>query len=207
MRRLVFYVRLYSISILALVAVGVVLLFCPARADAGSGAPWPENQPEQLKVAPRADAPDALDEVNVVRVRAGLRPFIRDEGLTKAATGAAMFRAERLIEGHSSNDFAFVPAGSSADAAGCGAMDASWGFRACCTHENWTYAGAASVRGRDGRVYHHLFVRGATVSVDSRASCANSSVRVGVQSGTDVRVAVRFSSPRHHLFGRQRGCR
>jgi hypothetical protein len=29
----------------------------------------------------------------------------------------------------------------------------------CCVYENYTYAGAAWVSGRDGRRYMHLFVR------------------------------------------------
>ncbi len=33
------------------------------------------------------------------------------------------------------------------------------GFGACCSYENWNYAGAAAVIGRDGRRYMHLFVR------------------------------------------------
>ena len=51
----------------------------------------------------------------------GLRPFIRDEGLTQAARACAAFRARSLLFGHTGNDFAFVPAGTSASSAGCAA--------------------------------------------------------------------------------------
>ena len=102
---------------------------------------------------------DGLDEVNAKRAGRGLRPFVRDEGLTQAAQACASFRAERLLFGHTSNDFAFVPAGASAGSAGCAAYPASYGWMSCCTYENYTYAGAAAVTGRDGKRYMHLFVR------------------------------------------------
>jgi len=102
---------------------------------------------------------DSLDEVNAKRASRGLRPFVRDEGLTQAAQACASFRAERGLFGHTSNDFAFVPPGASASSAGCAAYPASYGWMSCCTYENYTYAGAAAVTGRDGRRYMHLFVR------------------------------------------------
>jgi hypothetical protein len=108
---------------------------------------------------PTGWAGDGLDEVNAKRAARGLRPFIRDEGLAHAARGCAAFRAERGLFGHSSNDFAFVPAGSSASSAGCAAYPASYGWMSCCTYESYTYAGAAWVTGRDGKRYMHLFVR------------------------------------------------
>ena len=104
-------------------------------------------------------ADDALDEVNRARAARGLRPFVKDAGLSQAAAGAADYRASRLIAGHTTNDFAFVPPGSSARAAGCAAWRPEWGWGACCTYERWTYAGAAVTVGRDGRRYMHLFVR------------------------------------------------
>jgi hypothetical protein len=104
-------------------------------------------------------AHEALDEVNATRARRGLRPFVRDDSLSKAARAAATFRAERLTQGHTPNDFAFVPAGGQATAAGCAAWEPSWGWGSCCTDENWAVAGAAWVLGRDGRRYMHLFVR------------------------------------------------
>jgi uncharacterized protein YkwD len=102
---------------------------------------------------------DGLDEVNAQRARRGLRPFVRDEGLTQAARACAGFRANHGLFGHTSNDFAFVPAGSYASSAGCAAYPASYGWMSCCVYENYTYAGAAWVTGRDGKRYMHLFVR------------------------------------------------
>lgn len=112
----------------------------------------------------RADAEigasvEALDEVNAARAQRGLRPFIRDDGLTVAAKSAASYRAARLMAGHTPNDFAHVPAGSSATAAGCAAWPASLGWGSCCAYENWTYAGAAYCVGADGRRFMHLYVR------------------------------------------------
>lgn len=99
---------------------------------------------------------DAFDEVNRQRATRGLRPYIRDEGLMKAAADCAAYRAANRIHGHT-NDFAFVPKGSSASCAGC----AAWaeGFGACEIFGNWTYAGAAYVVGADGLRYCHLFLR------------------------------------------------
>jgi hypothetical protein len=103
-------------------------------------------------------AEDALDEVNAVRAARGLPPFIYDEGLTMAACGCADFRAERLITGHC-NDFAALPEGVTARAAGCAAWHPELGWGACCSYQNYTYAGAAWTMGRDGRRYMHIFVR------------------------------------------------
>jgi hypothetical protein len=104
-------------------------------------------------------AGDGLDEVNAKRAARGLRPFIRDEGLTRAASACAAFRAERGLFGHTSNDFAFLPPGATAASTGCAAYPASYGWMSCCTYEGYTFAGAAWVTGRDGRRYMHLFVR------------------------------------------------
>lgn len=102
---------------------------------------------------------DALDEVNAARARKGLRPFLRDPLLTQGALACARARAARRLHGHTSNDFAYLPAGAIARAGGCGALDDSWGWGTCCTYERWTYAGAAWVRGADGKRYMQLFVR------------------------------------------------
>lgn len=102
---------------------------------------------------------EALDEVNATRAQRGLPPFRYDEGLTRAAQACAQFRADRRIEGHTSNDFSFVPAGSHATSAGCAAWAPSMGWGACCTYEQHSYAGAAYAMGPDGRRYMHLFVR------------------------------------------------
>ena len=102
---------------------------------------------------------DAMAELNAIRRSHGLRPFIRDDGLTRGALHVAKWRADRLIKGHTGNDMAGLPRGVRADAAGCAAVSAFWGFMACCDDENWRYAGAATCRGPDGRFYHQLFVR------------------------------------------------
>lgn len=106
-----------------------------------------------------SDGTDALDEVNAKRAERGLRPFLRDPLLTSAAYATAQFRAARGLFGHTTNDFAFLPPGGSARAAGCAAWPASMGWGSCCTYESHTYAGAAFVIGADGRRYMHLFVR------------------------------------------------
>jgi len=109
---------------------------------------------EQLCVA----AVDALDEVNQYRANLGLQPFMRDTQLSQAAAATADYRALHLIAEHTSSDFAFLPAGASADAAGCAAWQAGSGWGSCCSSENWRYAGAAYALGQDGRRYMHLFV-------------------------------------------------
>jgi hypothetical protein len=107
-----------------------------------------------LAIASAAQAGnDALQEVNAVRARRGLPPFQRCEALSVAASKAADFRAARHIAGHTSNDFGFVPRGTSASAAGCAAWTPDFGWGSCCTYERWRYAGAAWSMGRDGR--HH----------------------------------------------------
>lgn len=103
-------------------------------------------------------AEDALDEVNEARAARGLPPFLYDEDLTRAAMGCADFRAERLIAGHC-NDFAALPPGAHADAAGCAAWHPEGGWGACCTYEQYRFAGAAFTFGQDGRRYMHVFVR------------------------------------------------
>jgi hypothetical protein len=102
---------------------------------------------------------DALDEVNAARAARGLRPFVRCEQLTAGALNVARHRARYYITGHTSNDFAGLPQGCQASAAGCATWEPRLGWGACCTYEQWTYAGAAYAIGRDGRRYMHLFVR------------------------------------------------
>jgi len=108
---------------------------------------------------PAVSGDDALDEVNAARARRGLRPYLRDEGLTQAARDCAAFRADRRIQGHTASDFNFLPAGANAASAGCAAWEPSWGWGSCCTYDSYTYAGAAWVMGGDGRRYMSLFVR------------------------------------------------
>ena len=102
---------------------------------------------------------DALDEVNAERAKRGLRPFLPDPLLNEAARSCAKIRATKQIEAHLDSDFHYLPAGASATAAGCGALEPSWGWGTCCTYDNYTYAGAAWVMGADGKRYMHLFVR------------------------------------------------
>jgi hypothetical protein len=122
-----------------------------------------EENPVTCPVAPPIqtanESSNALAEVNAARSARGLRPFIVDEGLTQAALGAARFRAAYRIAGHTSNDFAYLPTGVQASAAGCAAWEDSWGWGSCCTYDGYAYAGAAWVRGTDNRRYMHLFVR------------------------------------------------
>lgn len=103
---------------------------------------------------------DALAEVNAARAQRGLSPFLPDAQLNQAALACAKQRCARSIHGHlPESDFSYLPAGASATAAGCGALEPSWGWGTCCTYDNYTYAGAAWVMGADGRRYMHLFVR------------------------------------------------
>jgi len=107
----------------------------------------------------RAEAIDSLDEVNAARRARGLPPFVKCPQLTAGALNVAQFRADRLIQGHTRNDFSGLPVGVTATASGCAAWFPSWGWGACCTYENHRYAGAAWSMGRDGKRYTHLFVR------------------------------------------------
>ena len=102
---------------------------------------------------------DALDEVNAKRATRGLPPYIRDDGLTIAAQRAADARAASLTFGHTSNDFAFLPVGCSADSAGCAAYPPEYGWLSCLIWENARYAGAAYTVGVDGRRFMHIYIR------------------------------------------------
>lgn len=165
---------------------------------------------QSLTVA-SAGSDDALDEVNAYRAKRGLPPFKHDPQLTIAAKRAAETRAKALWDGHLSNDFACLPAGVTADAAGCGALEDSWGWGTCCMDDNYSHAGAAWVRGSDGRRFMHLFVRHGEAAVSSgkqpevaraeptgevmsMGTCANGSC--GVSTGT-----IQQSS---RLFGKRR---
>ena len=119
----------------------------------------PVAPPKHQEVKDRAPATGALQEVNAVRARSGLPPYVEDPSLTAAAQRAATYRANLLIEGHTANDFAFL-AGSWASAAGCAAWPPHMGWGSCCTYDAGPrYAGAGWAAGRDGRRYMHLFIR------------------------------------------------
>jgi hypothetical protein len=105
------------------------------------------------------EATDALDRLNSQRVQRGLRPYIRDDMLTAGAKQAAGWRAARLMAGHSVNDFSALPKGAIATTAGCAAWPVEFEFGACGAYDGYTYAGAATAIGRDGRAYHHAFYR------------------------------------------------
>lgn len=131
--------------------------------EPGEYLPEPADEPAVSRETPKVNAngsEDALEEVNEYRAKRGLAPFKHDAQLTQAALKAARQRASRGIHGHlPESDFTCLPPGATADAAGCGALDDSWGWATCCMDENYAYAGAAWVRGTDGRRYMHLFVR------------------------------------------------
>jgi hypothetical protein len=128
------------------------------RSDLNASATAPDIQTAISGLA-NPSMGEALDEVNAARATRGLRPYVRDAYLTAGAIQAAEFRAARLIEGHTANDFAALPPGGFATSAGCAAWEPGMGWGSCCTYENHTYAGAAYCYGRDGRRYMHLFVR------------------------------------------------
>ncbi len=102
---------------------------------------------------------DGLDELNAKRATRGMRPYIRDAGLTAAAFACAEYRARHLTFGHTSNDFGFLPPGVRADSAGCAAYPESYGWLSCEMWESHSHAGAAWVMGRDGRRFMHVFIR------------------------------------------------
>lgn len=108
---------------------------------------------------PEPDFERLLAEVNQARAQRGLRPFILDRNLARGALACAIQRARYRISGHTPNDFAYLPPGVSAAAGGCAAWPQSMGWGACCTYDNYRYAGAAWAIGPDGRRYMQLFVR------------------------------------------------
>lgn len=104
----------------------------------------------------------ALDVLNQQRAQRGLRPYVFDEGLTRAAEKCASIRAANHIEGHlggNMSDFACLEPGVQCSCTGAGALTPDWGFATCAMYEHWTYAGAAAVMGNDGKQYCSLFVR------------------------------------------------
>jgi hypothetical protein len=129
-----------------LVVLSALVLALPTRSAA-----------DELRTV--ATPQQVLDEVNAARAARGLRPFALDENLARAASACAIFRAQNRMDGHTSNDFAFLPPGAQARSAGCAAWPAAMGWGSCCTFDNYQYAGAAFCVGPDGRRYMQLFVR------------------------------------------------
>lgn len=138
-----------------------VSLLCFAVGCNSDPGPVPLSPPPPSKPQPAVPelAIEALDEVNAARAKRGLPAFVRDDALTQAAKAAAIYRAGCLLAGHTANDFAYLPQGAHAEAAGCGALPDDWGWGTCCTFDDWHVAGAAWARGSDGQRYMHLFVR------------------------------------------------
>jgi hypothetical protein len=106
-----------------------------------------------------ATAQQVLDEVNAARAARGLQPFILDENLARGATACAVYRAQHRVEGHTRNDFSYLPPGTQARAGGCAAWPVGMGWGSCCTFDNYQFAGAGFCVGPDGKRYMHLFVR------------------------------------------------
>ena len=106
-----------------------------------------------------ASAQQVLDEVNAARAARGLPPFFLDDNLARGASACAIYRAQHRLEGHTSNDFGFLPPGAHASAGGCAAWPVNSGWGSCCTYDNYQYAGAAYCVAPDGKRYMHLFVR------------------------------------------------
>ncbi len=131
---------------------------CVVLSKPADGQMWWERTAASVRELNDPGA-DALDEVNNWRARRGLPAFIRDEGLTIAARGAAACRASNLCFGHTANDFAFLPIGCTAAAAGCAAYPPADGWLSCCMEDMNRYGGAAWAIGSDGLRYMHLFVR------------------------------------------------
>lgn len=115
----------------------------------------------------------ALTAVNQRRAARGLRPYILDPNLASGALGAARYRAQHGIVAHAANEYSFLAPGVMQ----WGPPD-RWGvrvglihggtndfdsmgptFMTCAMLDNYTYAGAATVRGADGRYFHQIFVR------------------------------------------------
>lgn len=109
-------------------------------------------------VRPVATPEQVLAEVNARRATRGLPPYQLDPALAQGATACAIHRAQRGIQGHTANDFAFLPPGTRASSAGCAAWPTHLGWGSCSIYENARYAGAGFCQVGNIR-YMHLFVR------------------------------------------------
>jgi len=140
---------------------GGVVSVLPAPIPAGFEVKVKEG-PHKTKVVIRTTAD--FDEVNAHRARRGLRPFIFDAGLGRAAQKCADIRAARCQSGHLNgpmSDFALLEPGVQCDSTGADGskIRPGEGWFTCCTEDNYTYAGAGSAVGPDGYRYMSLFVR------------------------------------------------
>lgn len=138
---------------------------------------------------------DAIAEVNNQRARAGLFPFIRDEGLTIGAERAADYCAARNIQFHTGNDGQFLPAECQRSWTS-GAGMSSNKFMACYTEYprmmpgesrhggisgvqgQTIYAGAAIAYTSQGQRHCHLFVSGRPSSILSARPLVNFTQRI-----------------------------
>jgi hypothetical protein len=76
----------------------------------------------------------AMDKMNARRSSMGLYAYVEDPALQAAAEACVQFKAQNCLSGHTGNDFAFLPAGASAKAAGAdGSPQSPYDpFLACC---------------------------------------------------------------------------
>lgn len=121
--------------------------------------PSAETTKPAVQKTETSECTDALEEVNKARASRGLPPFKHDAKLTQAALACARERASRGIHGHLESDFVHLPAGVSTNgvAAGCAALEPSWGWQSCCWDDpQYTTAGAAWVMS-GGLRYMHIF--------------------------------------------------
>ena len=119
----------------------------------------PAPQPTSSLIESVPGAYDAMDELNAQRTRRGLRPFIKDLGLTLAAEKVAAYRAANHVMLHTRNDFSFVPQGSRASVAGAGYGTSNQFLTCFCDSSNYQYAGAAYAYDDSGNRLMHLYAR------------------------------------------------
>lgn len=187
-----------AISITILFIVGCACDASDRKARGRSAWAW-ANATEAAKPVASSPAPtgaeckDALAEVNEARKARGLPPFQHDPLLSQAAYSAAKQRASQGLAGHLDNDFACLPTGAKADAAGCAMWGDGEGWGSCCTYDSYSHAGAAWVVS-GGQRFMHLFVRNESPTVfkaepnviqsfQSAGSCASGSCGISERRG------------------------
>ena len=140
--------------------IAVVAMLCLMFASAIDASPRsrrrarrasvPSAQFRTAELVTVASSP-AMEELNKLRARRGLYPFIEDESLTKVAKHKASIQARRGRFGH--------PGGSMGGARFEG-VGTGPNFISCYQYSTTgKYAGAASARGADGRRYYCLLIR------------------------------------------------